>query len=277
MAAWRASVSGSGGSARPSRRSGGDRAGSAGTRTPRPMSSSSRATRPPRRGIPVKIGPVVGEHRGRGCPRWRRPGGSMRRRRRALKVTRASDRDGEAGVVIEMVEDLDVGAVGEGPVGGVELPAFVGLVGFEADVGALGPLVRLGGDEPAAGEHPPDRRRRRRAGPSRRSRWNAIVCAPLSWPSSSSSLRSATISFSKASGIRWGLRFGRRDRGVQPGFALGQEPLNEDLHPPPRHPVVPGDLALGAALAHNRRDHQPRHRHEPHPLLRGVHDVSRQL
>ena len=37
----------------------------------------------------------------------------------------------EPGVVVEDVEDLHRGAVGEVPVGGVGLPAFVGLLGFE--------------------------------------------------------------------------------------------------------------------------------------------------
>jgi hypothetical protein len=35
-------------------------------------------------------------------------------------------------VVIEQVEDLGLGAVGEVPVGGVGLPEFVGLGGGEA-------------------------------------------------------------------------------------------------------------------------------------------------
>jgi hypothetical protein len=38
----------------------------------------------------------------------------------------------ESGVVVEDVEDLDVGAVGEWDVGDVELPALVGLFGLEA-------------------------------------------------------------------------------------------------------------------------------------------------
>jgi hypothetical protein len=38
---------------------------------------------------------------------------------------------GEPGVVVEEVEDLHAGAVGEVPVGGVGLPAFVGLFGLE--------------------------------------------------------------------------------------------------------------------------------------------------
>ena len=66
--------------------------------------------------------------------------------------------DQEPGVVIEDVEDLDLGVVGEEPVGGVGLPAFVGLVGGEAHVGRLGTFEGLGGDEPATDQGPPDRR-----------------------------------------------------------------------------------------------------------------------
>jgi hypothetical protein len=66
-------------------------------------------------------------------------------------------------VVVDDVADLDAGAVGEGPVSDVGLPAFVGLFGGEADEGALGPLVGLRGDEPAGSQDPPDRRHRRGA------------------------------------------------------------------------------------------------------------------
>ena len=51
---------------------------------------------------------------------------------------RARCRQQEPGVVVEEVEDLDVGAVSEAPVGEVGLPGLVGLGGFEADVGATG-------------------------------------------------------------------------------------------------------------------------------------------
>lgn len=60
-------------------------------------------------------------------------------------------------MVIDDVEDLDVAAIGEGPVRDVGLPPLVGLFGFEADIGALGALVGLGGDEAPLGEDPPDR------------------------------------------------------------------------------------------------------------------------
>jgi hypothetical protein len=50
-------------------------------------------------------------------------------------------------VVVEPVEDLGVGAVGQSPVGEVGLPAFVGLFGGEANVGAFGALAWLGVDQ----------------------------------------------------------------------------------------------------------------------------------
>lgn len=57
------------------------------------------------------------------------------------------DGDGVAGVVVDPAEDLGVGASGEPPVGEVGLPAFVGLVGGEADVGRFGSFLWAGFDE----------------------------------------------------------------------------------------------------------------------------------
>jgi hypothetical protein len=62
----------------------------------------------------------------------------------------------EAGVVVEEVEDLDVGAVGQLPVGSVDLPHLVGEVGLEAYEGAAGALLGLGNDAAVAGEDAPD-------------------------------------------------------------------------------------------------------------------------
>jgi hypothetical protein len=111
----------------------------------------------------------------------------------------------EPGVVVDPVEDLGVGAVDQRPVGDVGLPALVGLFGGEADVAALGPLVRLWGEESAGGEDPPDRGDRA-----------AMVAAPASWPRLPRSLRRATISSSRSSEVRVGLRSGRRERGCSP-------------------------------------------------------------
>ena len=51
----------------------------------------------------------------------------------------------EPGVVVQPVEDLDVGAVGERPVGEVGLPGFIGLVGFESEVGGLRSVLGVAG------------------------------------------------------------------------------------------------------------------------------------
>jgi hypothetical protein len=52
--------------------------------------------------------------------------------------------DQEPGVVIDRVQDLDVGALVEPPVGRVFLPALVGHLGLEADRRGLRALLRLG-------------------------------------------------------------------------------------------------------------------------------------
>ena len=59
-------------------------------------------------------------------------------------------------MVVFDVEDLDLGAVGQLPVGDVGLPAFVWLLGREPLPRRSGSLVRLRGDEPAALQDPPD-------------------------------------------------------------------------------------------------------------------------
>ena len=70
------------------------------------------------------------------------------------------DRDRVAGVVIEPAQDLDVGAVGEPPVGEVGLPALVRQVGLEPDVGRLRPLLRFDLGDGQAAQDPVDRRSR---------------------------------------------------------------------------------------------------------------------
>jgi hypothetical protein len=65
-----------------------------------------------------------------------------------------------AGVIIEPGEDLGVGPVGEWVVHEVRLPTLVRLFGFEPDVGAAGPFLRFGGDEPRARQRARDGRDR---------------------------------------------------------------------------------------------------------------------
>lgn len=64
--------------------------------------------------------------------------------------------DDHSGVVVDDVKDFDVGAVGESPVCGVCLPAFVGEGCFETDVGGVGTFFGLWGDEPGSGQGPPN-------------------------------------------------------------------------------------------------------------------------
>jgi hypothetical protein len=67
------------------------------------------------------------------------------------------DRERVAGVVVEPGQDFGVGRVGEPPVGEVGLPAFVGLVGSQTDVGGLGTFRRCWGDQSGCGEVAADR------------------------------------------------------------------------------------------------------------------------
>ena len=64
-------------------------------------------------------------------------------------------------MIIDHVQDLDLGAAGEPPVGDISLPALVRHLGTEPDEGAPGSLLGLRGDEPPARQDPPDRRDRR--------------------------------------------------------------------------------------------------------------------
>lgn len=57
-------------------------------------------------------------------------------------------------MVIEPVEDLDVTAVGQGPVGEVGLPTLVGLGGLEAQVGAFRAFAWLWDSGSGLGAHP---------------------------------------------------------------------------------------------------------------------------
>jgi hypothetical protein len=67
----------------------------------------------------------------------------------------------EAGVVVEPVEDLDLGSVRQAPVGEVGLPQLVWCRGLEADPRTPRALARLGCHEPRRVEDAPDGRGRR--------------------------------------------------------------------------------------------------------------------
>ena len=70
------------------------------------------------------------------------------------------DRECVAGVIVDPAQNFGVGAVGEGPVGEVSLPEFVGLFGGKTDVGRFGAFLRAGCDEPGRGEVAADGGRR---------------------------------------------------------------------------------------------------------------------
>jgi hypothetical protein len=60
-------------------------------------------------------------------------------------------------VVVEPVEDLHIAAVSQAPVGEVRLPAFVGLFGGEAVIGAAWSFAWLRGDQAVVAQDAPDR------------------------------------------------------------------------------------------------------------------------
>ena len=60
-------------------------------------------------------------------------------------------------MVVDHVQDLDLGPVGELPMGEVGLPPFVGHGGLEPDERAPRSLLRLRSDEAPPAEDPPDR------------------------------------------------------------------------------------------------------------------------
>ena len=59
-------------------------------------------------------------------------------------------------MVVDEVQDLDLGAVGQVPLGRIGLPAFVGQRCLETDEGGARLLVRLWGDQAMTTEDAPD-------------------------------------------------------------------------------------------------------------------------
>jgi hypothetical protein len=65
----------------------------------------------------------------------------------------------QPGVVIEPGQDLRAGAAGQRVVGEVGLPALIGQLRSEPDIGGPGPRGRLWGDQPGPGQGAADRGR----------------------------------------------------------------------------------------------------------------------
>ncbi len=182
-------------------------------------------------------------------------------------VTRAvcGDVQGVAGAVVEPGDDLGVGAgsavgVGEPVVGEVGLPGLVGHRGLEPDVGGLRSLLRLGGDQPGAGQVAAD------GGLDTRCPWwcarcQAMVSGPASRPASVSSLRTRTIRSTSLGrqGGRGGL--GASGAGLERGLALGLVAGLELVDPGTVHAVSGGDLGGGLVVDEEGGDDQAGFRH----------------
>ena len=61
-------------------------------------------------------------------------------------------------MVVDQIEDLDHGAVRQGPGGDVRLPALVGQLTFKADQRAMRALLSLGHDQALTPQDAPDSR-----------------------------------------------------------------------------------------------------------------------
>ena len=66
-------------------------------------------------------------------------------------------------MVVDEVQDLHTGAVGQGPVGEVGLPHLIGLGGGEAALRGMGPLMRFRDHGACGAQDPVDRRPGRRS------------------------------------------------------------------------------------------------------------------
>ena len=150
-------------------------------------------------------------------------------------------------MVVDEVHDLDLGPIGEHPVGDVGLPALVRQLSLEPDPGASGALVRLGGDEPSTTEHPPDRGDRRGAAPVSQevvvdglgAGIKALIRKFLAEP--------YDLVFDLP-GSSVGDAFGRFGPRLDPGVASGPEPPHHLRDPALRHPVGPRHLPVAPPL-----------------------------
>jgi hypothetical protein len=215
--------------------------------------------------VPGRVdAPVVREQRRRESPSLTCRNEHREGLRRARAVGHVGG-DTHARVVVDHVDDLDLGPVGQAPVRHVGLPALVRQVRLERAPGALRPLVRLGHDEATPTEHSPDRRDRRhvaatplKVGVDRLGAGVDAELAQLLAKGDDLILQRGRC----AVGDRLGRRRPRCDRLV----AAGAEPLHEFAHVALGHPVGVGDLPVAAALEDDRAHHVACqiHRRPPH-------------
>jgi hypothetical protein len=127
---------------------------------PRRSSSDSSTTRP-LRGVPLKTAALSLRKLGRVAVALSCEVEGLEHVR-GFDGVQCNGGEAEARVVVDQVENLDVGGVGQLPVGRVGLPHLVGQLGLEANPRGLGTLVRLGRDQAVGLEDPPDGRPRGR-------------------------------------------------------------------------------------------------------------------
>ena len=179
----------------------------------------------------------------------------------ALNTLRASDGHQEPGVIVDHVQDLDLGPVGEAPMGDVGLPPLVRHRSLEPDEGAPGSFLGLRVTNP------------RREGSARSSRPKAVAARDAAQVDSDrvgtgidaevgQLLAELDDLVLELLGRPCGL-LGDGEIAAPGPLPFGIEPPTELVDPPPGHPVVPGHLGLRPSLDPDRRDHEPRQRHRP--------------
>ena len=174
----------------------------------------------------------------------------------------------EPGVVIDRVQDLDVGARGELPVSNVFLPAFVRHLGREPDRGGLRSFLRLGGDEATTRQDPPDRGHRRWCDPATIQVVGDRVGACIQPLVVQFLAKRDDRVFGRIGDPSW-VRPGPPGPGQKTGVPFAPVSLDQLVDPLAGKPIVAGHLRLGPSFHQNRRDHQSsqRLRHRSTPWL----------
>jgi hypothetical protein len=170
----------------------------------------------------------------------------------------------QPGVIVDHVQDLDLGAARELPVGDVGLPPFVGHRRLEAHERALGALLRLRADEAPARQHPPHRGDRRSLSVASAQVVGDRVGAGVE-PFLGKLLSQADDLLLDLRGDPTPARPGPPRPGLKTVLTLGIEPADQLVDPPPGHPVVSGHPGLRAPFHPNGGDHELRQRHPTPP------------
>lgn len=166
----------------------------------------------------------------------------------------------QPGVVVEPVEDLHVGAVGQAPVGEVRLPELVRLVRLEADHRRPRPLAGLGCDQLRLEQDAADGGDRRCRGAfaleSGDDRCGARVPAGRGQLSPQ---RHDPFAHGVGGAVRVRARTSRAR--LERFQAAGLVAAHELVHPPPGDAEATGGLRLAQALADDGEDDDARLRH----------------